>query len=675
METGVALNDAMLNTVKPKHKKKQKLDGALHTILDLLTISAWIEDFSQAKLYFDQLKAAGVADFRAYFYAHPEEVMACAGMVKVLAINKAGLDTQGITNISEMPLHLPLHFKEESWPAFCEEMIAMAEGKLTFKQEITLRALSGEDNVVEMNLSVPPVYADTLERVLILFNNLTERKLAESALRKSEERYRALFDSSPIGIALTRECRILYANLACAYMFGYSQPAEQAGMCMSDVVAPESREKFEQRSQNSLQVPPEDEDTRFEITGLRRDGSIFPAALEVTPLVLDDGPALMFFIQDITARKQAEQAEHEHRQLADAMIDIAAALNRSLDYDQILDTILANVGRILPNDTVDITLINDKNGIDIVREKGYADRGSKTVQLTPFCVADIPNLDKMVKTGQPVIVPDVWLDPHWLQFETLDWARSYAGIPIRASGKVIGFINLNSTIPNFYHAGYAERLAAMAEQVSIAFSNASLVRELRQANEQLQAQLTEIQLLQSELREQAIRDPLTGLFNRRHLMDMLHREIERAKRESWPVSVIVIDIDHFKTLNDAHGHNAGDLVLKELGALLMNNTRASDIACRYGGEEFVLVLPNVHPLVAFERAEQIRLKFEWLRIPYEGHELSSTISLGIAVYPLNAATDDEVLIRADRALYQAKQTGRNRTVLYENNPRTGPLNK
>lgn len=668
-----SVDGTMSQAISNSQDRKQEIDDALYAILDLFPIATWMEDFSAVRQFFDQLKASGVEDFREHFYLHPDDVVACAGMVKILAVNKAALEKMGIQSVAELPPLLPEHFKDESWPGFCAELIALAEGQLTFTQEITVRSLSGGDNVVEMYLSVPPMYAGTLERVLISFSNLTERKQVENALRRSEERYRALFEGSPNGIVVAREGRILFANLTFAYMFGFSQPAELAGRMISDVVAPQAREEVTAKIQSGQQGFPDV--TRFDIPGLRQDGTVFPVAVEVTPLVMNDGPAQVFFAQDITARKQAEETGREQRELAEALRDIAAALNRNLDHEQILDTILANVGRILDNDTVDITLIGEDNKTRIVRKKGYEVFGNVDVANLSLPVDETPSLARMVETGQPVVIPDVRVDPNWLPYDVVAWVRSYAGIPIRVSGKVVGFINLNSRKKNFYHAGHAARLAAIAEQVAIAFTNASLLNELRQANERLQAQLAEISLLQAELREQAIRDPLTGLFNRRYLIEMLNREIERARRENWPVSIIVIDIDHFKTLNDANGHKAGDLVLQALGKLLLSNTRASDIACRYGGEEFVIVMPNVYPLVAFERAEQIRLKFEWLRIPFEEKDLSATISLGIAVFPQNATGGDEVLIRADRAMYQAKQTGRNRTVLYENNPRTAPLKK
>lgn len=608
--TGLFFIGILTQPVVMARDQTQNLDDTFLYILDLLSISTWVEDFSAVKQFFDTLKAKGVEDFRAYFLSHPEDVIACAGMIKIRAINKAGLEVLHINSLADLPQHLPLHFKDELWPTFCEEIIALAEGQTTFRTEITVRALSGGDNVVDMYLSVPPMYADTLERVLISFSNLTERKQIEAALRISEERNRALFERAPIGIVVAREGRILYANQAFAGMNGFAQPAELTGTLMIDRIAPEAWEQVshlgEDWEQTLVEIP------HYEISARRQDGSLYFVEAEFTSLALEDGPALMIFAQDITARKRAEEAEREQRHLAEALRDIAAALNRTLDYDQILDTILENMGRILTNDLVNILwIINEKNEAYIVRERGYQAEespGSPSGRVMVMA-AEVPVLARMLRTGQPVVVPDAGSDPDWVAFENLDWVRSYAGIPVRASGEVIGFINLCSMKPNFYRPEYAERLEAMADQMAIAFTNASLVYEQRQANERLQSQLAEIQLLQSELREQAIRDPLTGLVNRRYLLETLPREIERARRDHWPVSIILIDIDHFKALNDANGHKAGDLVLQNLGGLLKNSVRAGDIACRYGGEEFVIVLPNVYPLVAFDRAEQIRLLF------------------------------------------------------------------
>ncbi len=182
---------------------------------------------------------------------------------------------------------------------------------------------------------------------------------------------------------------------------------------------------------------------------------------------------------------------------------------------------------------------------------------------------------------------------------------------------------------------------------------------LQQANRRLKEQLTEIEVLQAKLREQAIRDTLTGLLNRRYLEETLPRELAKAARERHSVAVIMLDIDHFKEINDSFGHKAGDLVLQALGRLLRTHTRGGDIASRYGGEEFVLVLPGLAIEAAYQRAEQLRTAFEELRLKWVGSMLSATISAGIATYPGHGKTEEELLRVADQAMYAAKAAGRN----------------
>lgn len=189
--------------------------------------------------------------------------------------------------------------------------------------------------------------------------------------------------------------------------------------------------------------------------------------------------------------------------------------------------------------------------------------------------------------------------------------------------------------------------------------------ELLQANEQLARQLQEIQELQSRLQDQAIRDGLTGLFNRRYLDETLPREIARAKRDGYPLAVIMMDVDHFKQVNDTYGHPGGDEVLKSLGSVFREGAREGDIACRYGGEEFVIVLPRMGIEAALARAEKWRMEVESTQVRHGDFNIRFAISGGVSGYP-DHATDHESLIEcADLALYTAKKNGRNRVNYFE----------
>jgi diguanylate cyclase (GGDEF)-like protein len=165
------------------------------------------------------------------------------------------------------------------------------------------------------------------------------------------------------------------------------------------------------------------------------------------------------------------------------------------------------------------------------------------------------------------------------------------------------------------------------------------------------------------LREQAVTDPLTGLYNRRYLWEFLRREWVRAKRKDESLAVIMIDLDHFKRINDAHGHPAGDFVLVAVAGLLRNQIRSSDIVCRYGGEEFALVLPEASLGNVRLRAEHIREAIKRLNLTHQGVPLGRiTASLGVALFPHHADNPDSLIRAADKALYEAKNVGRDRTV-------------
>jgi len=186
---------------------------------------------------------------------------------------------------------------------------------------------------------------------------------------------------------------------------------------------------------------------------------------------------------------------------------------------------------------------------------------------------------------------------------------------------------------------------------------------LQSMNADLQRRVTQVVELQEELREQALRDSLTGLFNRRYLDATLSREIGRARREGYPVSVVMIDIDRFKAINDEYGHPAGDQVLRFLGAQLSAGMRTGDIACRYGGDEFLLVLPNTSVENARARAEEWRAAVRESSVSWIDRSEPTTLSFGVAGFPEHGATADAVMGASDAALYAAKSSGRDRVVV------------
>jgi diguanylate cyclase (GGDEF)-like protein/PAS domain S-box-containing protein len=186
---------------------------------------------------------------------------------------------------------------------------------------------------------------------------------------------------------------------------------------------------------------------------------------------------------------------------------------------------------------------------------------------------------------------------------------------------------------------------------------------IRDITERKQAQDA---LLKSQalLREQSVRDHLTGLFNRRYMEETLERELLRASRKGLSLGIMMLDVDHFKRFNDTWGHAAGDKILHELGSLLLRQFRREDIASRYGGDEFIIILPDASREVALERANRLCEHTRRLKTHFKGHTFEMiTFSVGVAASPENGITSTEILKAADTALYLAKHEGRGRVVV------------
>lgn len=232
--------------------------------------------------------------------------------------------------------------------------------------------------------------------------------------------------------------------------------------------------------------------------------------------------------------------------------------------------------------------------------------------------------------------------------------RSYVCLPLVSQGESIGVLYFQMIAAGEIHESLTLTVNMFAKQVGLSIAN------LR---------------LRDALRSQSIRDPLTGAFNRRYLEETLEREIRRATRSQQSLGVLMLDLDHFKKFNDTYGHEAGDDVLRETAALLSKCVRAEDVVCRYGGEEFVIILPAATLDVTQSRGEDIRQKLHDLAILYQGRSLGRvTASFGVACFPNHGATRQLLLEAADAALYRAKREGRDRVEL-ATSVEGAPINK
>jgi diguanylate cyclase (GGDEF)-like protein len=224
-----------------------------------------------------------------------------------------------------------------------------------------------------------------------------------------------------------------------------------------------------------------------------------------------------------------------------------------------------------------------------------------------------------------------------------------------AHGETTGLLYLDTGVPNSANDAAARRAGSFVVQSQLRFA--------RLFAEQAALALANLNL-REVLRMQSIRDPLTSLFNRRYMEESLEREIRRAARKKATLAVMMIDVDHFKRFNDTFGHEAGDAVLRFLGNVLRSHFRAEDVVCRYGGEEFTVILPEISLDMARQRADQLCVVAKEQLVEFRGQALDRiSISVGVSCYSENGGTADSLLRAADAALYRAKAEGRDRAVI------------
>ncbi len=483
-----------------------------------------------------------------------------------------------------------------------------------FKNEITLNI---EDLPRIYDLTISPIL-DKQDRTLgrlFLFYNITERKRAEQALHHSEERYHQLIEVLPDGIVTHRNGEILFANPAAADLIGASATQELVGRNIMDFIHPDSREIARQRQQKVIE-----ERTILPLINekfIRLDGQTIEVEVVSRPVEIDGLETILAVFRDVTERKHAVEK-------------------------------LQQLSRAVEQSPASIVITNTEGTIEYVNPR--------FTQVTGYNAAEVlgqnPRILRTDKTP-PGTHRELWA----MLTRGKEWQGEFV------NRKKNGELYFESAIisPIIDAQGVVTHYLAVKEDIT---ERKRSEEELREASNKLQLQLEEIQLLQAELREQAIRDPLTGLYNRRYLNETLEREIARAEREKYPISFMMIDIDHFKNINDTLGHARGDMVLQKLATQLLTQTRVVDIVCRYGGEEFLVIFPNVTAEIAFQIAERWRRTFMGLTMPLDYNAIQTTISSGISEYPLDGKSGEELISIADKAMYHAKKTGRNKVVIW-----------
>jgi len=300
------------------------------------------------------------------------------------------------------------------------------------------------------------------------------------------------------------------------------------------------------------------------------------------------------------------------------------------------------------------------NGKELVFKVGQDKQGNQLQEPREQISRTI--FDKVIQNRKGVIIEDA-LD----SFDTSSvidlQLRSVMCVPLMARGKILGAIYVeNRSVSSLFEKDDFELLEYFAAQTAVAIENAILNQDLEA---RVEARTAELALANAELQRLATIDPLTGVFNRRHFFNTAKTELERARRHGYPTSIIMLDLDHFKQINDQHGHLVGDLVLQAATQYILSNIRTIDILGRLGGEEFAILLPDTSLSNTKEIADRICSVIASQPVPAGNKMISISASLGVtSVEGMVATGVDMLLDQADQALYAAKHAGRNKVVIW-----------
>ena len=500
------------------------------------------------------------------------------------------------------------------------------------------------------NLNNPKLHVKKTPKLRIVTSKTARKHAEESLQSQSEEQFRQLADNIREVFFILRADPIRMAYISPAYDEIWGRPRQELfdrPAAWIETVHPEDRERVGNLYAQCMQGV----QVEMEYRVVRPDGSIRWINARGFPVRDAKGKFLRVvgIAEDITLRRQALESLHAALAAAEQQAHEAAKLTELLDILQSCQT--AEEAYKIIGDSLPTTLSARSGALCITSS-------SRNIVEAVATWGEVPATEKTfrpddcwaLRRGKIHLVrePNSSLRcAHVGEF----LANGYLCVPLAAQGETLGVLYLEGPSRSPASAkepqeGQLEMLArqaiAVGERISLALANLRL-REV--------------------LRVQSLRDLLTGLFNRRYMEESLERELQRAIRNNQFVALLMLDIDHFKRFNDTFGHQAGDTLLRALGDFLTKQTRGQDAACRYGGEEFAIILSGTSVEAAERRAELLREDLKQLTVEYAGQLLGSvTLSIGVAAYPGHDTAKD-LFQAADQALYRAKADGRDRVIV------------
>lgn len=458
--------------------------------------------------------------------------------------------------------------------------------------------------------------------------DVSARKRAEAALLESEMKFKSLAEESLVGIYIIEAGIFRYVNPKMADIFGWRAEELIDRKGPVDLTLPADWPVVEQNLNKRLTG--ELVSISYEFRGVTRDNAVIHLDVFGSRTTYRGRPAVIGSLLDISERRKAEEKVHRLNEELQTLYRISLATSRNIEMDQLLADILQTLDEteILPFEIKGSIFLRDGEILRLASSPSLSTQAGEPCREIRLgeCLCGLA-----AASGEVVISSGSLADERHSRCPAGIGDHGHIVIPLKAAGRVVGVLNLFVSAGSLVNENQINLFTAIGGQVGIAINNARLYEETRSVS---------------------LHDPLTGLANRRFMEIQLAKCFDAANRYGEMIAIIMADIDHFKAYNYSHGHPAGDRLLAQVAAILVRETRDADYVFRYGGEEFLLLLPWTDAEAACATAERLRMAVEG--------ELSVTISLGVGSCQ-QGKTDKESLIHlADEALYRAKQNGRNR---------------
>lgn len=638
-------DDFQFDSSQPLEQRIRHMDGSWLTVVATGTQIEWEGESATQNVFLDITEQKRVQDTLAKTekrYQNLVEkaiqgIISCNKQGNILESNQAAVKILGLpANGSVSDINALTYPPFSKFGISRQIALCLATGE-HISYETNYAYPNGKMTYLRMHISPNQHEQGKVEAVQLLLEDFTEYQKAINALKVSRENFKTIYNQAGDSIFILRmDGKIIDANHTACEELGYTRKElAQISMSLISTLSPETKkEKIKALKSKQTYI--------FESVHERKDGSTFHAEVRSSLITYNGKDAIMNIVRNIDKQKKAEAAQEKHRAELQTLIEISRQVTEISGLEETIATILKNVIKHLKASAGSITItapilprafIHEGLSNEIIQEL------KQTCPLhtkTPWHPCAMMQADKTVQATRK----DSNFD-YCPSLETSGYNIALSA-PLIAHKELFGYLNIYRTEPTPFTDDEKQFLDTLLEQSVTAIKKAHLYEE--------------IQYL-------ATTDVLTKLYNRRHLYTLGKRELERAQRYQQHLSALMIDVDHFKKINDTYGHATGDKVLQELANHLQRQTRDVDIVGRYGGEEFVVILPNTHLEAAAELAERLRARIDKeITLSRLRNHPGLTISIGVASLGDDTPSLESLLDKADTALYQAKSKGRNTVV-------------